>query len=515
MSRILFVLALCLASLTAVAQLPNADVDVSALSVDKTTVVSGDRFTLTFRVRNNGTDPSREVNINISNSYGTRSWMAGSTAPAGWMCSPVYATCWTEALAPGSEAQLTMTLLAPTQVRPAASLTVTVHASSATDRVHTNNRREVVFTLQRSSRQANLTLTMNAPPNPVAKNTPVTVTFAAHNHGPDALSNIRMPILFQIFGRTPAVTYEGAGWTCAPHGAVTLCQRESLAPGTPAPLEVRFTTPDVDSSVHLEASVYADQAHSDDDPTAEQVAHTVYVGNASDWSRILLPLTMEDTPGANGSLWKTEITGLIESSEGLLMDPEGCGGREDPCSLPPVQRAFDVRDEDLIVSIGTAQFIYVKREQAHLLRVTTRVYDSARDTETAGAFVPSARDEDFSPNGFSLLGIPVAPQFRSTLRVYDYDGRNIPVLVSLYGDDDDEPFSTTTHSLHVESRFTLTTALLPGQPATAQIDLTRLIPAGTYERVRVAVRPLHPGSRVWGAVSITNNETHHVTVVTP
>jgi hypothetical protein len=514
MRHVLVVLALCLASFTAIAQLPDADVDVSALSVDKTIVESGDRFTLTFRVRNNGSEAAREVNMNIRNSYGTRGLIVGSTAPAGWMCSAVYATCWTDALAPGSEAQLTMTLLAPTQVRPAAALTVTVHASSATDRVHTNNSREVVLTLQRSSRQANLSLTMNAPPNPVATNTPVTVTFAARNDGPDALSNIRVPILFQVFGRTLPVTYEGAGWTCAPHGAVTLCQRESLAPNTSAPLELRFTTPEVDSSIQIEGWVYADQTHSDDNPTAELAAQTLYVGNATDWSRILVPLTMEDTPGANGALWKTEITGLIDG-EDVLIAPEGCGPVEDPCSRPPLQRAFDVRDEDLIVSIGTAQFIYVKRDQAHLLRVNTRVYDSARETETAGAFVPSARDEDFSPAGVALLGIPVAPQFRSMLRVYDYDGDDTPVLVSLYGDDADEPFSTTTHSLQAESEFTLTTALLPGQPATGQIDLTPLIPAGSYERVRVAVRPLQPGSRIWGFVSITNNETHHVTVVTP
>lgn len=515
MRHVLVVLALCLASVTAFAQLPDADVDVAALSVDKTVVESGDRFTLTFRVRNNGSDAAREVNMNISNSYGTRALIVGATAPAGWVCSSVYASCWTDTLAPGSEAQLTMTLLAPTQVRPAAALTVTVHAATQTDRVHANNRREVVFTLQRSSRQANLSLTMNVPPNPVATNTPVTVTFAARNDGPDALSNIRLPILFQAFGRTLPVTYTGAGWTCAPHGVVTLCQRESLAPGTSAPLELRFTTPDVDNSIQLEAWIYADQAHSDDNPTSEMAAQTIFVGNAADWTRILLPLTMEDTPGANGALWKTEITGLIDATEGLLVEPDGCGGLEDPCARPPLQRAFDMRDEDFIISSGTAQFIYVKGEQAHRFRVNTRVYDSARDTETAGAFVPSARDDDFSADGFALLGIPVAPQFRSMLRVYGYDGHDTPVLVSLYGDRADVPFSTTTHSLQGEPEFTLTTALLPAQPATGQVDLSPLIPPGAYERVRVSVRPLQPGERIWGFVSITNNETHHVTVITP
>ncbi|HEX7153609.1 MAG TPA: hypothetical protein VF618_19125 [Thermoanaerobaculia bacterium] len=515
MRHVLVVLALCLVSLSAIAQLPNADVEVAALSVDKTTVLSGDRFTLTFRVRNNGSDAARDVNMNVANSYGTRFAIVGATAPAGWMCSAVFATCWTPELAPGSEAEMTMTLLAPAQVRPGASLTVTLFAATATDRVHDNNRRQVAIALQRSSRQANLSMTMSAPPNPVAPGAPVTVTFGVRNDGPDALSNIRLPIRFELFGQTPPVTYEGAGWTCAPRDGITLCQRESLAAGTVAPLEVRFGTPDVDASIYLEATVYADQPHSDDDPTGEQLSHTVHAGDASDWARILLPLTIEDTPGANGSLWKTEITALIDTDEGLRMYPGGCGGLEDPCSPPPLQRAFDAREENLVIGSGTAQFIYVTRQYADFFRVNTRVYDSARDTETAGAFVPSARDDDFSPNGVSLLGIPVAPQFRSTLRVYDYDGRDTAVLVSLYGDDANEPFSTTTHSLRATFQFLQTTALLPGQPATAQIDLTPLIPAGTYERVRVTVRPLQSGPRLWGFVSITNNETHHVTVVTP
>ena len=266
---------------------------------------------------------------------------------------------------------------------------------------------------------------------------------------------------------------------------LTVCQRESLAAGATAPLELRFTAPDVDSVIYLEASVYADHPHSDDNPSNELAARNLSVGNASDWSRILLPVTMEETPGANGSLWKAEITGLIDTSEGVLMEPEGCGGREDPCSARRCKEHLMCVTKTFIVGIGNAQFIYVAREQAHLLRVNTRVYDSARDTETAGAFVPSARDEDFLAGGFSLLGIPIASQFRTALRVYDCPtGRDrTPVIVELYGDDANEPFSTTTHLLQVDDPFTLTTALLPGQPATAQDWISRrsFRPARTNE----------------------------------
>ena len=94
---------------------------------------------------------------------------------------------------------------------------VTVHGSSSLDLVLSNNSKAAVTTLQPSSRRADLALSMNAPPNPLAENTPVVVTFPVRNDGPDALNNIRVPVRIDLFGRTLDVTYQGAGWTCAPH----------------------------------------------------------------------------------------------------------------------------------------------------------------------------------------------------------------------------------------------------------------------------------------------------------
>ena len=67
----------------------------------------------------------------------------------------------------------------------------------------------------------------------------------------------------------------------------------------------------------------------------------------------------------------------------------------------------------------------------------------------------------------------------------------------------------------------MTTALLPRFPSFTQINLSSLIPAGV-SRVRVVIHPVVPlvpppvpPSKFWGFASITNNETSHVTVVTP
>lgn len=513
---------LFLCSLAAVAQESgSSDFAITALTVDKTTVVSGERVTLTLQVRNDGPGPSVDTNINIFNSYGVRLLMVASSAPAGWECSPIYTTCWASSFPSGGQATLTMTVLAPVQVRPDRNLTLTANGSSGTDRSTANNRQQVTVTLQPSQRAADLSAALAPPPGPVAKGTPVVVTFAARNNGPDPVSNIRVPLRIDRtpFAPSTPIDFQGNGWQC---GSVAvseafLCTRPQLAAGETAYIEARFAVPTIDSELYLQVDIYADQPHGDHDPSNNSEGVTVSIGDASDWSRILLPLIMEETPGANGSLWKAELTGLIDSPEGLRHVPEGCGGREDPCSPPPSKRAFDLREQDFIVTEGLAQFVYVDKAHARQLHVSTRVFDSTRQEVTAGAFVPSPRDEDFSAEGFTLIGIPVAEPFRSTLRIYDYDAHDgAEVLVELYGDDAETPFASNVYTLDTGLQpTTLTTAQLPAAPALAQVDLTPLVDAAVYERLRLSVRPVTPGVRLWGIVSITNNETHHVTVLTP
>ena len=106
------------------------------------------------------------------------------------------------------------------------------------------------------------------------------------------------------------------------------------------------------------------------------------------------------------------------------MEPDGCSALEDPCSLLPLNRSFDVFDEDLVYDGLGPQFIYVAKNEASKVKASTRVYDASRSDTTAGAFVPMPRDADFSSEGFSLVGIPAAPQFRSTLRIYDVTGQS-------------------------------------------------------------------------------------------
>ncbi|HJQ36492.1 MAG TPA: hypothetical protein VKB93_05090 [Thermoanaerobaculia bacterium] len=511
MRRLLLVLLLCFSSLSLHA-LGNGDFAISSLSLDRVEAQTGEPITLTIGVRANGPVASTDININLFNSWGEPLSVLGAIFPDGWQCNQVFPNCFAPTMTAGIEMQIFLQLTTPPVARQD-PFTITVQASSGNDGVSDNNRRTVPLKLTPSTRVADLQLDVTAPPNPSPEGSPLTYVFTAKNSGPQELIDVRIGL--QVNGQNlGAFTTAGAGWHC--NTLLALCARPSLGAGESAPLELKFTAPSFPGEVSVQARLYTTEAHVDPNPSNEEKFLTTFIGDASNWSRVLVPLTETDIPGANGSLWKTELTGLIDSTSVVTIAPEGCGALEDPCQVPPAGTTFDLRRESIIRTDFPAQFIYVRKPEGKKLIVSTRVYDASKSSETAGAFVPTARDEDFSAEGFNVIGVPVAPQFRSTLRVYDatasVDGR---VQFALFGDEESVPFHMGVAQLVSDpNRITFTTALLPAHPSIAQLDLSPLIPS-RYSRVRVRVAGEDATLRLWGFVSVTNNQTSHVTVITP
>lgn len=489
------------------------DFAISSLTVDKTEAQTGEPVTLTIGVKAIGPSDSMDININFFNSWGEPLNPLSAAVPAGWQCSLVFANCWAATMAAGSEAQIVLQLTTPPVARQT-PFTITVHASSGNEIPFDNNSRTIPLTMRTSTRVADLQVSLTAPQSPSPEGSLLTYSFTAANAGPQDLNDVRLVV--NENQNVGALTFTGAGWTCNVETLNAVCSRPSLAVGATAPLELKFTAPSIASEVVVSARVYAVQAHVDPNPSNERAQPVTSIGDASNWSRILIPITQTDIPGAFGSLWKTELTGLIESTTPIVTEPTGCGGLEDPCQLPPRGKPFDLRRETLVWGDFPAQFIYVRKADAKKLIVSTRAYDASKNTETAGAFIPTARDDDFSAEGFTLIGVPVAPQFRTTLRVYDAtanpDGR---IQFALFGDDESVPFYVNSTRLETDpNETTLTTALLPMHPSLAQIDLSSVIPA-KYSRVRIQVVSDNSSVSLWGFISITNNETSHVTVITP
>lgn len=286
------------------------------------------------------------------------------------------------------------------------------------------------------------------------------------------------------------------------------------------PLTVRLTAPSADGSFDLTGHVRAETLHETSIANNTSVA-SIAVGDepppVQRLSRVLVPLTADDVPGNNNALWRTETTVLIASETYVDIRPHRCAELDPTLCVDPMipqNRPFNAREIG-VYGYGNwpnGQFFYVREEDESKLRLNSRVYDVARLQQTAGAEIPIARQHDFVARPISLVGIPVAPQFRHTLRVYGFDAQPERVQISVYADAETTPRVSQTHTLGVPEamrRFG-PGVWYPSHPSFAQFQLDQLLALGGIGSLRVEIAPLD-GGRIWSFVSVTNNETHHVT----
>lgn len=224
--------------------------------------------------------------------------------------------------------------------------------------------------------------------------------------------------------------------------------------------------------------------------------------------RVLLPVAIENVPGARGSLWTSELWIHNGTPDTVMVGPTRLAseyripaGQTDE---PPIFLRSDGSHPGL--------FLFVESEDHMDVTFNLRIQDLSRQAETWGTEIPVVRDTEFHGGKLVLLNVPLDERFRQTLRIYESDlMEDSAVLVSVYrmgfaGDD----------LLLDERRVDLRLAIPDRSPAYAQIDSFSGFSglAGT-ERVRVEIMPMTEDMRLWAFVSVTNNETQHVTTITP
>src|SRR4051812_27547502 len=231
-----------------------------------------------------------------------------------------------------------------------------------------------------------------------------------------------------------------------------------------------------------------------------------------EWERILLPVAASG-PGPNAARFETEI--LITNAGDEVA---AIGGAATPCctgqSPPPLAmvpphttRTFT---DFLSQSSYTAAFITVPSRMARDVITNVRVHDTSRDASSFGMEIPVVSDRDFAAT-VRLAGIPTDPRFRSMLRVYAYDARNFgPVTLRVRDAADGTLLATVPVALNAplgeEDLF----------PASAQLALDSIIaPLRSHARLRIDIADSDAVRPIWGFVSITNNQTQEITLVTP
>jgi len=221
------------------------------------------------------------------------------------------------------------------------------------------------------------------------------------------------------------------------------------------------------------------------------------------FEKVLVPVIFNG-PGALGSNWVTELS--LRNDNLYSVEPwRPIGGS-----------SVIVPSKPVIFGSGNAPaglFFVVPRQAALSLAFHAAVRDTSRADAEWATEMPVVREGQFSASGVDLLDIPVDARFRTMVRIYSpinpvpayasivhvivYSLENGTILRDLYPSLLDPTVCSDTVSCAEHPSFS------------AVADVTSGLPAG---RVGVQIQGNVP---LWAFATVTNNETQHVTVVSP
>lgn len=250
-------------------------------------------------------------------------------------------------------------------------------------------------------------------------------------------------------------------------------------------------------------------------------------------SRVLVPVWVENPiPGANGSIWTTNLSVLYHGSRpATLIEGFDSECISSPCPLSPPGITFMPRFTWVgDGGVAPTRFLFVLTEDLPDLSFALRVAEQSRLASTWGFTIPVVTEQEAFTGPVNLLDLPTEGDFRTMLRVYDFDPEThastpAAVRVRLYAHNPTvkvagSHFGTKPQdSLLFERDYTFRYApehrldVTPGYLEVPAIERLAPLPAGM--RLRIEVSPITPGLRFWAFASVTHNETQQITVALP
>ncbi len=227
-------------------------------------------------------------------------------------------------------------------------------------------------------------------------------------------------------------------------------------------------------------------------------------------TRVLVPIVATSASGAFDSLWTSEAEAFNNSAVPvLILYPHRC---DTECGAGVV---FGLAEGgDLHVTSGStvpAAFIYVPNESIDAVEFGLRVRDVSRQIDSWGTEVPVVRENRAFQRSFDLLNVPLPVRFRQTLRIYDFEDRaGSGVHVQFFDMVTGRPLKDFQLAMLAPQSNDVFT------PEYAQLDQFGQAPelAG-IDRIRVRISPTNATQRLWAMVSVTNNVTQELTMITP
>ncbi|MGA8806979.1 MAG: hypothetical protein WB973_03805 [Thermoanaerobaculia bacterium] len=222
---------------------------------------------------------------------------------------------------------------------------------------------------------------------------------------------------------------------------------------------------------------------------------------------ILFPVSFQG-PGALGSQWVTENF-ISANGPAYFRDPLPCASCTQSAGINPVPLTNN--------SNPWGHVLYALRGTTDTLNLASRIRETSRQAQTAGTDVPVVRERDFR-SSLRFMNLPVDSRYRVMLRLWaigdgpfgNDPGFTAALPVSLV--------STPVPFLPIPMTKIPDTAMWFGT-----IDVTSLLTRTPSNPNTLQVYSNGYGSatvplafpRVWGMLSITNNDTQQVTIVSP
>lgn len=312
-----------------------------------------------------------------------------------------------------------------------------------------------------------------------------------------------------------AVTIHGSGFSnncivCSPPFA-----DPEVAFGGVAAASVEFVDPNTVIAVtpsHLAGTVDVTLSQRDgSDPNYSILTNGFRYtdGDEEAFEPILFPIFMGPVQGRFGSEFVTVARVAAK------LTPVSLWGYDTRCTLidPPMDPDTPIFVGPELVLIpncnteSAGRLFYVQTGMGGELAANLRVADVSQDALDHGTEIPVVRRSDFDDKRIVLLGIPIDARFRNTLRIYGLSNAIGYVNVTVGNELMQVPLNPST------DRYT------PAYASFTDFPLPSELPAGqntitvTVEVPRLGV--FLPPLPIWAFVSVTNNETNRITVITP
>jgi hypothetical protein len=162
--------------------------------------------------------------------------------------------------------------------------------------------------------------------------------------------------------------------------------------------------------------------------------------------------------------------------------------------------------------------LYVKSDEVDRLVMYDRVYEANVDMDNHGTVIPAVHERNFRRGRTTFPAIPMNPDFRSTLRVYNLASTPQEVSIRVVRATTGEDVVLAAVTLTVPAAYGVPLYsppyAVPLRPGYQQVPIESLLSVPRDGTVRVIVDGASD-TEYWAFVSVTSNRASRVTVFVP